>query len=149
MSYSGSCLCGEVTFKFEFDPMMQFQCHCTSCQKVFGTSLSALAMPEDELVCEGELQRYSVAGGSGSGLHYNYCPQCSVIVYNKPDLLDGMVYLPAGLLSDQIKFTPTVELWTSDKADWLEQAKSIKASFEDNGTVERLQELLENLDQRQ
>ena len=149
MSYSGSCLCGEVKFKFEFDPMMQFQCHCTMCQKVFGTSLNALAMPEDELSCDGELQRHSIEGGSGSGLHYNYCPKCSVIIYNKPDLLDGMVYLPAGLLADQIKFAPTVELWTSDKADWLEQAKSIKASFKDNATVERLQELLENLDQRQ
>ncbi len=60
-----------------------------------------------------------------------------------------MIYLPAGLLSDQIPFAPTVELWTDNKAKWLEQAKTIKASFPDNATVERLQELLENLEQRQ
>lgn len=149
MAYSGSCLCGDVKFKFEFDPMMQFQCHCTVCQKVFGSSLNALAIPEDELSYEGELQRHSIEGGSGNGLHYHYCPKCSVIIYNKPDLLDGMIYLPAGLLSDQIQFAPTVELWTDNKAKWLEQAKTIKASFPDNATVERLQELLENLEQRQ
>jgi hypothetical protein len=60
-----------------------------------------------------------------------------------------MIYLPAGLLADQIEFSPTVELWTKSKAKWLPRAGSIKASFEDNATVERLVELLENLDQRE
>jgi|TARA_B100000959_G_scaffold284154_1_gene354995 hypothetical protein len=129
--------------------MMQFQCHCTVCQKVFGTSLNAIALPEDELSHEGELDVFSISGGSGKKLHYYFCPQCSIIVYNKPDVLDGMIYLPAGLLADQIEFSPTVELWTKSKAKWLPQAGSIKASFEDNGTVERLVELLENLDQRE
>jgi hypothetical protein len=57
--------------------------------------------------------------------------------------------LPAGLLADQIQFKPTVELWTENKAEWLAQAKTIKNSFKDNATVERLGELLENLEQRQ
>ena len=56
MAYSGSCLCENVKFSFEFDPMMQFQCHCTTCQKVFGTTLNALAMPEAELIHEGEMK---------------------------------------------------------------------------------------------
>ena len=149
MAYSGSCLCGNVKFSFEFDPMMQFQCHCTTCQKVFGTSLNALAMPEAELSHNGEMLRYTITGGSGSALHYNYCPKCSVIIYNKPDLLEGLIYLPAGLLAGQIEFKPTVELWTDDKANWLHKADSIKASFIDNGTVERLSQLLENLEQRE
>ncbi|MDP7624985.1 MAG: GFA family protein [Rhodospirillales bacterium] len=149
MKYTGNCLCGNVTFQFPYDPMMQFQCHCTVCQKVFGTSLNAIALPEDELSHEGELDVFSISGGSGKKLHYYFCPQCSIIVYNKPDVLDGMIYLPAGLLADQIEFSPTVELWTKSKAKWLPQAGSIKASFEDNGTVERLVELLENLDQRE
>ena len=42
-----------------------------------------------------------------------------------------------------------MELWTDDKAKWLKQADTIENSFVDNGTVERLGELLENLDQRE
>ena len=68
---------------------------------------------------EGELNGFSIAGGSGKELHYYFCPQCSIIVYNKPDALDGMIYLPAGLLADQIEFSPTVELWAKSKANWL------------------------------
>ena len=77
MAYSGSCLCENVKFSFEFDPMMQFQCHCTTCQKVFGTTLNALAMPEAELIHEGEMKRFTITGGSGNALHYNYCPNFS------------------------------------------------------------------------
>ena len=149
MSYNGTCLCGDVKFNFEYDPMMQFQCHCNICQKVFGTTLNGLVIPEDELTCEGEISKFTISGGSGNDLNYHYCPRCSVIIYNKPNLFDGLIYLPAGLLADQIQFKPTVELWTENKAEWLAQAKTIKNSFKDNATVERLGELLENLEQRQ
>ena len=60
-----------------------------------------------------------------------------------------MFYLPAGLLDTQIKITPTVELWTSRKPKNISQALSIKAAFEDNGTTDRLIEMLENFDQRE
>ncbi len=59
MAYMGTCLCGEVSFSFQFDPMMQFQCHCSVCQKRFGSTLNALAMPEDELEV-GELRLLEV-----------------------------------------------------------------------------------------
>ena len=60
-----------------------------------------------------------------------------------------MFYLPAGLLDGQIKFTPTVELWTSRKPKNISQASSIKVAFEDNGTTDRLAEMLENFDHRE
>jgi len=148
MSYSGACNCGNVTFSFEYDPMMQFQCHCTTCQKVFGTSLCALAMPEEELTINGDLRRHTVVGGSGMDMHYNFCEKCGVIIYNQPEVLGGMLYIPAGLMDGQIEFKPTLELWTPHRPSWMTPAPSIIASVEDNGTVERIQELLENLDQR-
>tara|TARA_B110000091_G_scaffold188611_1_gene210528 strand:- start:246 stop:731 length:486 start_codon:yes stop_codon:yes gene_type:complete len=148
MDYSGSCLCGSVKFSFPYDPMLQFKCHCKVCQKVFGNSLHALAMPLDELTLHGDLSRNTVTGGSGSDLHYNFCPKCGTFIFNKPDLLDPMVYMPAGLLDGQIEFSPTVELWTRDKPSSTPETPTTMATFEDNGTAERLTEMLENLDQR-
>ena len=148
MKYLGSCLCGSVEFSFPYDPMMQFKCHCKTCQKVFGSSLHALAMPLDELEISGDLVKHTITGGSGNDLHYNFCPKCGTFIFNKPDLLDPMVYLPAGLLEGQIEFAPTVELWCSLKPSYVEKAATTKAAFEDNGTTERLMEMLENLDQR-
>ena len=93
--------------------MMQFKCHCNVCQKVFGNSLHALAMPQDELEISGALSHYFVTGGSGNKLHYNFCPNCGTFTYNKPDLLEPMIYVSARLLDGQIEFTLKVELWTS------------------------------------
>lgn len=129
--------------------MMQFQCHCGKCQIALGSSLAALAMPEGELDCKGELKVHTVSGGSGNNMHYYRCAECGALIYNKPELLEGMIYMPAGLVADQIEFTPTVELWNVSRPQWMQPPSSIVASFEDNGTTERLIELLENLDQRE
>jgi len=148
MAYSGQCLCGNIKYSFEYDPMMHFQCHCNTCQGVWGTSLSALAMPKHELTTEGEISTHSITGGSGMGMHYYFCSNCGVKVYNEPELLGGMIYIPAGALYNDIEFNPTVELWSGNRPKWMQKAPTIIESFEDNGTVERITELLENLDQR-
>ena len=148
MSYVGNCHCNKITFELEHDPMMQFQCHCSICQQRFGTSLSALAWPEHEIKIHGDLTTYTISGGSGLNMHYFHCPDCAVLICNKPELIEGMAYIPAGLLNDQIEFKPTVELWSPNRPKWMLKASSIVASMDDNGTLERLQELLENLDQR-
>ena len=149
MAYSSSCLCGRIKFGFELDPMLQFQCHCSTCYKIFGTSMSGLTMPEHEINVDGDLSVFTTVGGSGNDMHYYFCSECSTIIYNKPELLEGMAYIPAGLLDDQIEFKPTVELWSLNRPKWMKKASSIIVSLEDNGTLERLQELLENLDQRE
>ena len=148
MGYTVTCLCGEVSFTFQFDPMMHFQCHCSVCQKRFGSTLNALAMPEDELEIDGPVSIYTTEGGSGNKMHYGACSKCSTSIWNKPEVLGGLGYLPAGLLAGQIEFRPTVELWSGGRPKWMTKASTIKESFPDNGTVERIQELLENLDQR-
>ena len=60
-----------------------------------------------------------------------------------------MAYIPAELLGNQIEFKPTVELWSGNRPNWMPKAPSIIDSFSDNGILERLQEFLENLDQRE
>ena len=105
-------------------------------------------VPEHEIKINGDLTTYTISGGSCLSMHYFHCPDCAVLIYNKPELLEGMAYIPAGLLNDQIEFKPTVELWSPNRPKWMLKASSIVASMDDNGTLERLQELLENLDQR-
>ena len=53
------------------------------------------------------------------------------------------------MLYGKIKLTPTVELWTAQKLKNIPQALSTKVAFEDNGTTDRLMEMLENFDQRE
>ena len=148
MAYSSSCNCGEIKFSFEFDPMLHFLCHCSTCQKIFGTSLCALTMPEHEIEIEGHLSQHTVTGGSGQDMHYYFCAKCSTIIYNKPEVMGGMAYVLAGAFAEQIEFKPVMELWVETRPSWMSKADSIVESFDDNGTITRIQELLENLEQR-
>ena len=59
-----------------------------------------------------------------------------------------MIYVPAGLLRDQIEFKPKVEIWAGSRPSWTNRPDCLVESFDDNGTIERISTLLENLDQR-
>ena len=113
-----------------------------------GGSFSGLAFTEDELEIKGDITTHTYYGGSGLSLHLNFCPHCSTKIYSKPDILDGMVYVPAGLLHDQIDFMPKVEIWAKSKPKWMVGTDSILQAYEENGTIERITSILENLDQR-
>lgn len=97
---------------------------------------------------EGVLTRHTKKGGSIMDMHYNFCNKCGVIIYNQLEVLFGMLYIPTGLVDWQIEFEPTLEIWAPDPPPWMTPAPTIIESVKDNGTVERIQELLENLDQR-
>ena len=148
MAYSGKCACGDITFKFALDPMMHFMCHCTDCQVMFNGSFEGYAISKDELSIEGTLSKFSYSGGSGLSLHVNFCSKCSTKIYTQPEILEGMIYVPAGLLRDQIEFKPKVEIWAGSRPSWASRPESLVESFDDNGTIERISTLLENLDQR-
>ena len=69
-------------------------------------------------------------------------------IYTQPDILEGMIYIQAGLLRDQIEFKPKVEIWAGSRPSWTNRPDCLVESFDDNGTIERISTLLENLDQR-
>ena len=148
MAYQAKCFCGNIHVKIPYDPMMHFRCHCSDCQVLWGGSFSGLAFTEDELEIKGDITTHTYYGGSGLSLHLNFCSHCSTKIYSKPDILNGMVYVPAGLLHDQIDFMPKVEIWAKSKPKWMVGTDSILQAYEENGTIERITSILENLDQR-
>lgn len=66
----------------------------------------------------------------------------------KVDLLAGTVYIHLGNFDDYHVFKPKIEVWKEEKCNRFKDDGSFMTSFEDKGTIERIQQLLENLDQR-
>lgn len=145
---SVSCFCGETTLKFKHDPMMHFMCHCEDCEVLFNGSFRGLAYTEIDLEISGEHGTFSYEGGSGNLLHLTFCKSCGMNIYTKPDLLEGLVYVFAGLLKNHYKFEPKVELFAHNRLPYAIKPQSVVQSYDHNGTIERVSELLENIDQR-
>jgi hypothetical protein len=128
--------------------MMHFMCHCEDCEVLFNGAFRGFAYTEIDLELSGPHDTYSYEGGSGSLLHLTFCKSCGMNLYSKPDLLEGMVYVFAGLMKEHYTFEPKVELFAHNRLPWVTRADSVVQSYDHNGTIERVSELLENIDQR-
>ena len=64
------------------------------------------------------------------------------------DLLAGNVYIHLENFDDYHISKPKIEVWKEEKCNRFKYDGSFMTSFEDKGTIERIQQLLENLDQR-
>ena len=67
----------------------------------------------------------------------------------KVDLIEGLAYIPVDTFDNWNAFKPKVELWNEFKSDWVGKFDCVSTIFEDNGTLDRIQLCLENLDQRE
>ena len=72
-THHGTCACGDVSVSIAFDPLLEFQCHCSVCKLHHGTSLSALAFGEDEITIDGTLEskiNYKMGQEDGAWVRY-------------------------------------------------------------------------------
>ena len=81
-------------------------------------------------------------------MHFVFCTECGSKIHSQPDLIDGIIYIPWGLLKEYYEYEPRVEIFSANKASFFAQVKATAESFDHNGTIERISQLLENLEQR-
>ena len=103
---------------------------------------------ENRKVIKGEAKEYTCSGGSGLPVHYFFCPDCGVKICGKYDAFEGFIIIPLGTFDDPHLFRPAAEIFTNYKLDWI-KSSSVKESFEEAAVMERIQLLMENLDQRE
>ena len=150
IKHTGSCYCRSITHSTEYDPMLVFNCHCLACKKLTGASMGTAAVfYESEVKFEGDMKLFQLKGGSGNSVYTYFCENCGCRIMTKVDLIEGLIYVDFGTFDDWNSFKPKVELWNEYKSNWVGEFDCVSTVFEDNGTLERIQMCLENLDQRE
>ena len=150
IKHTGSCYCRSITHSTEYDPMLVFNCHCLACKKLTGASMGTVAVfYESEVKFEGDMKLFQLKGVSGNSVYKYFCENCGCRIMTKVDLIEGLIYVDFGTFDDWNSFKPKVELWNEYKSDWVGEFDCVSTVFEDNGTLERIQMCLENLDQRE
>ena len=117
---TGACLCGAVTFEVSADPVFQFACHCTDCQRASGGAPTlGMAFPEPALtVTKGTPRGYSVTGDSGGDVTRSFCETCGTPLFSRPQVMRGMVVVKVGALNDPTSFKPQVDLYMDSAHAW-------------------------------
>ena len=113
MKIEGGCLCGQVRFKADAEPLFQAVCHCKDCQKQGGTAYSVvIGVPDAALTVTGETATYEHAGGSGGQVSRVFCPRCGSPILTRAAAAPGLAIVKAGTLDDTSELDPKVHVWT-------------------------------------
>lgn len=122
MSTTGRCLCGEITYEIEGDPLATVVCHCEHCQRQSGGafSVNVIVMPT-QIEISGELKTYVETGENDDGeyVHRKFCGSCGSPIVSEL-LGPGMTAVKAGTLDDRSAVAPTAEVWCVDRQPWVE-----------------------------
>jgi len=99
--------------------------------------------PTDEVSVEGDKSHFKYTAGSGLVLEIDFCSYCGTKVASRPEIVDGLTYIPAGFLKNELEFSPQVEIFAYNKYKCFGNPDTLVESFDHNGTVERISAVIE------
>jgi hypothetical protein len=113
----GKCLCGAVRFELSGVLPKLYQCHCSLCRKVSGSSSNAAFKVDLSQLAwsigEDMIRQYE----SESGYKSHFCSQCGSPL---PNLTanDSAWWVPVGLLEDDAGLELGAHLFVGSRASW-------------------------------
>ena len=120
MPNSGGCLCGQVSYSVEGEPVMNFLCHCKNCQKQSGSAFSInLVYPKSQFMHEGPISSYADTSKSGSPVFRHFCTNCGSPIFSLVPTLPDIVVLKVGTIDDNSSYVPAAEIWCASQQNWV------------------------------
>lgn len=137
----GKCLCGAVEFELDGEIPNLYQCHCSLCRKVTGSSANAaFKIGADQLRWTSSKQRVSEYVTPG-GFKSHFCSRCGSPL---PNLTanDSAYWVPVGLLEDDAELELVAHLFVGSRAAWDRVAEGVE-HFDEMPDSEALDGLLQ------
>ncbi len=117
---SGGCLCGNVRYRAEAEPVFVGLCHCRDCQKFTGSAFAlVIAVPKPALTVHGALKGFAKPGGSGKSIERLFCPDCGASIMDEAQAMPGIVMIAGGTLDDQSWVKPSTQIYCASAQPWL------------------------------
>lgn len=119
--HSGRCLCGDVTYTFNVDPLMTGICHCKNCQRQAGSAFSTLAgVPRAAIQITGATKLYQDGDtDSGNLVDRHFCGNCGSPIYSAIASQPDVLFLKTGTMDDTSSFTPGFQVYCETKQNWV------------------------------
>ena len=116
----GGCLCGDVRYRLDEDPVTLYACHCTDCQRQSGSSfaLTLVARSEAVAVVRGQPEERSVTLPDGRVKSASVCGRCDTRLLF-PSRVAGLRGIEPGTLDDTSWLRPAGHIWTRSAQPWV------------------------------
>jgi len=117
--YEGRCLCGQVSYASNAEPVFQFNCHCWDCQKSTGCGYApVMFFSRDALALSGEVTYHAIKGGSGHSIARGFCGRCGAQIVGDADMVATLLSVRAGTLDNPGLYRPKADVFVSQAAPW-------------------------------
>src|SRR5690348_4877705 len=117
--YTGGCLCGQIRYETDADPMVSAQCQCRDCQRRSGAGHSSfMVFPAAALKVTGPVTYHAVKADSGNMSRLGFCPECGSSVFGGSSGFPEMTGVMAGSLDDPGKFAPQMVAFSKRGHSW-------------------------------
>ncbi|MDE2596850.1 MAG: GFA family protein [Sphingomonadales bacterium] len=120
MPHTGGCLCGQVRYTIDAEPLGARSCWCRDCQKIAsGSATVNLLVPDEAVTFTGEISVFERVADSGNTVHRGFCPQCGSQIYSRTVEPKGHpIRIRIGTLDDPELKAPTATIWTDSAPSW-------------------------------
>lgn len=125
-TFSGSCLCGEVTYEFT-GPAKVFQyCHCTRCQKFTGSAHASniIIEPKQFKWLSGESLVGRFEHPEAKHFATSFCKKCGSSLPWQTKSAKALI-VPAGTLDVDPNIKPIHNIYYADKAPWYTDVEGL------------------------
>lgn len=117
--YSGRCLCGEIIYSVDTEPLFTGNCHCKDCQRSSGSAfVPALVFLEKRVSIIGQAKYFESSSDSGSIHTRGFCSNCGSQLFAKFSTMPSMLGIKAGTLDHSSHYVPKLDFYVASAAPW-------------------------------
>lgn len=117
MTNSGRCLCGDVRFAIEGEPIWVGHCHCESCRRGAGAPLVTFAgYRNNQWSWTGITPAYFA---SSPGARRYFCQKCGSSVAFESSRFPNEFHFHVALFDDPENVTPNEQFYRRERLSWM------------------------------
>jgi len=117
--YSGRCLCGEIIYSVDSEPLFSGNCHCKDCQRSSGSAyVPALVFLEKDVPIGGQAKYFESTSDSGSIHTRGFCSNCGSQLFAKFSAMPGLLGIKAGTLDHSSHYVPKLDFYVASATPW-------------------------------
>ena len=137
MPYSGSCMCGAVSFTIATPPSQANLCHCSMCRKWSGGVFMGMVVPRDALELNGE--EHLTVYTSSPWAERAFCATCGSSVFYRVTAegpMQGQYHIGMGSLDDPVGIEIGAEYFIDLKPDAYSFVQSNRQQYTEAQVME-------------
>lgn len=125
---TGGCLCGQVRYSGNADPVFTGICHCTDCQKFSGAPfVTVIGVPKAALTITGTPKTFTKPGDSGKAMSRHFCPNCGSSIADEAEAMPDIVMVAIGTLDDSRWVKPAMQIYCDRAQPWVQLGGEMKS----------------------